>query len=211
MVTSNPLIILRELNKHLANPLELTLIGRAALNLGFDPPIGGKNTALTHDVDIVVTSDQEKELDQNEDFWTALEKTNNNLKNNELYLSHIFIETQIILSKNWQERKIKIDLPELNKITLYRPSCVDLMLTKMARANDPEDRKDILEIIQRGKLTRTVIEEAFKTAKYPDAEDLIEQVKLAKQFIRSHYRKSVDQPNTRETPNKRKNRKPDLS
>jgi hypothetical protein len=81
MATSNPLIILRELNKHLANPLELTLIGRAALNLGFDPPIGGKNAGLTHDVDVVVTSEQEKELDQNEDFWTALEKTNNNLKN----------------------------------------------------------------------------------------------------------------------------------
>ena len=194
MATSNPLIILRELNKHLANPLELTLIGRAALNLGFDPPIGGKNAGFTHDVDVVVTSDQEKELDQNEDFWTALEKTNNNLKNNELYLSHIFVETQIILGKNWQERKTKIDLPELNKITLYRPSCVDLMLTKRARANDPEDRKDILEIIQRGKLTQTVIEDAFKTAKCPHAEDLVEQFELAKQFIRSHYRKPLDKP-----------------
>ena len=43
MAASNPEIILRRLNEQLNAPLELTILGRAALILGYDPPILGEN------------------------------------------------------------------------------------------------------------------------------------------------------------------------
>lgn len=45
MAASNPEIILRRLNEQLNAPLELTVIGRAALILGYDPPILGEQSA----------------------------------------------------------------------------------------------------------------------------------------------------------------------
>jgi len=189
MAAPNPKIILSELNSRLSNQVELTLFGRAALNLGFDPPINEKKSRLTHDVDVIVALDQEKSLDQNDDFWQAVEKANNNLSDKQLYLNHIFLESQIIIGTGWKERRQKIILPELDKLILFRPSCMDLVLTKMARANDLEDRKDIVQLLIRGNLTAADMEEAFRIARYPDEEDLIEQFAQAKAFIRLQYQK----------------------
>lgn len=92
MAPSNPEVILRRLNEELSGQVELTLIGRAALVLGYDPPIPGWNAAQTLDVDVVIPLDQEPALDQNKLFWTALERTNDLLRSSGLYLSHLFLE-----------------------------------------------------------------------------------------------------------------------
>jgi hypothetical protein len=188
MAPSNPEIILRKLNEHLQFAVELTLIGRAALNLGFDPPIAGPPETLTFDIDVVVPLDQEKALDNNEMFWTAIEATNDALVGTQLYISHIFLENQLILGAEWQQRRSRILLPDADKLNLFRPAAIDLLLSKMARADDPDDQADILAIIRRESLTEETVEKAFTTARYPDEPDLILQFEKAKQFIRAHYR-----------------------
>ena len=49
---NNPLRILQTLDRHLTQPAELTIFGRAALALGFcdSPPV----VATTHDVDAIL-------------------------------------------------------------------------------------------------------------------------------------------------------------
>ena len=187
MAASNPEVILRKLNEQLRVRVELTLIGRAALALGYDPPIGGGQANQTFDVDVVIPLDEEQALDQNEAFWVALERTNNLLKNSELYLSHLFLETQIILGNAWKGRRVPITLPGADKLVLFRPSGIDLLLSKMARADDPADRADILELITRERFSRETIELAFDSARCPDEADLVEQFEKSKTFIRRQY------------------------
>jgi hypothetical protein len=184
---SNPEIILRRLDEELSGQVELTLIGRAALVLGYDPPIPGWNAAQTLDVDVVIPLDQEPALDQNELFWTALERTNDLLRSSGLYLSHLFLENQIILGDGWIDRRVPIRLSGAHKIVLFRPASIDLLLSKMARADDPEDRADILALVGREHFSRETIERAFETAHCPIDPDLLEQFEKSKTFIRNHY------------------------
>jgi hypothetical protein len=190
MAASNPEIILRELNKQLSEPLELTIIGRAALILGYNPPILGEHAGQTFDVDLVIPSDQEQALDRNDSFWSALERTNDLLRTADLYLTHIFLETQIILGENWKDRRVRIALPGADNLVLFRPSSLDLLLSKMARADDPIDRADISQLIRRECFPQQTIEAAFNMARFPSEPDLIEQFEKAKTFIRSLYRSS---------------------
>ncbi len=188
MAPSNPEIILRQLNELLNEPIELTLIGRAAFILGYRPPIVGAEGLQTFDVDLVVPTDQEEALDHNEAFWIALERTNDLLKGSDLYLGHIFLETQIILGNNWKERRARIVLPGADNLILFRPSSLDLLLSKMARADDPTDRADILQLIAHEHFSPETVENAFEIAHCPPEPDLIEQFEKAKAFIRSHHR-----------------------
>jgi hypothetical protein len=116
MAASNPEIILRRLNEQLNSPLELTVIGRAALILGYDPPILDENAGQTFDVDLVIPRDQEEALDRNDAFWSALERINDLLSTADLYLSHIFLENQIILGENWKDRR------DTNRVSWRRQS-----------------------------------------------------------------------------------------
>ena len=187
MAPSNSEIILRKLNEQLSVRVELNLIGRAALVLGYDPPLLGAQSSQTYDVDVVIPLDEEAALDRNEPFWVALERTNNLLKNSELYLSHIFLENQIILGDGWRDRRVPILLSELDNLGLFRPASIDLLLTKMARADDPDDRADILQLMERERFSRETIEAAFGSARCPDEADLLEQFEKSKAFVRSHY------------------------
>jgi hypothetical protein len=185
VAASNPEVILRRLNEELSVVVELTLIGRAALILGYAPPISPGCAAQTFDVDVVIPLDQEQILDRNEPFWAALERTNELLRSSELYLSHIFLENQIILGDRWIERRVPIMLSGADKLALFRPSSVDLLLSKMARADDPADRADILALIERERFSRDIIERAFEAARCPHDADLLEQFEKSKRFIRS--------------------------
>lgn len=92
---SNAAKILATLDKHLAKRTSLVLYGRAALVLGFSgaPP----DTALSLDVDVILTSEQSAALDQDESFWLALEAANTELAPSGLYVTHLFEESQVIL------------------------------------------------------------------------------------------------------------------
>jgi hypothetical protein len=183
--TSNALIILRELDARLKVPIRLVLFGRGALALGFEPVL--PKWGQTLDLDAIIPKQEEKEFEENNDFLAALEAVNAALGQRELYFTHLFNEDQIILSKDWHEKIEPLAL-HLKNIVLYRPSTLDLILSKTARADDPEDRADILELIRREKIDLSRIETAFKEARIPEIEDLRVQFEKAKEWIRSSYR-----------------------
>ncbi|MBV8277557.1 MAG: hypothetical protein JO170_20160 [Verrucomicrobia bacterium] len=197
MAPSNPEIILRRLDEELTVRVELTLIGRAALVLGYDPPVLGWDSGVTYDVDVVIPLDEEAALDRNEPFWVALERTNHLLRNSELFLSHIFLENQVIIGEGWRDRRVPMLLSGVDNLVLFRPASIDLLLTKMARADDPADRADILQLIERERFSLETIEAAFGSARCPDEADLREQFEKSKSFVRRLFADRVRQNNRR--------------
>ena len=181
MAETNPHRILKSLDHNLVHAVELTLFGRAALALGFGQVLSEWGETL--DIDIIVASHMSAPLEQDDQFWEAIEKTNAQLAPSGLYLSHIFDEEQLIIRPGWYTQKQPIDLPEIRKIVLYRPATLDLILTKMARAEDPEDRRDIFAMISLDDLSPQVVRQAIADARVPDVPDLIEQFHRSKAFI----------------------------
>ena len=66
--------ILRALDRHLTEPVELILYGRAALVLGFEPPLSA--AVFSMDVDVILSAEQSAALDSQPAFWEAIEATN---------------------------------------------------------------------------------------------------------------------------------------
>jgi hypothetical protein len=136
---SNPLRILRTLDEQLTLPAEITLFGRAALALGYlKAPSHFHNT---QDVDGILPLTWFRPPDEHQDFWEAVEHTNIKLESDGLYLTHLFREIDVILQPDWLSRRVRLDL-DLQKLAVFRPATVDLILTKMARADD-DDLQDI--------------------------------------------------------------------
>src|SRR6266700_2303893 len=112
---NNPLEILTTLDRHLHNPAELTLFGRAALALGYPNPAPGYGA--THDVDgIIPVTTEEPDVD----FWLAQQATNTELKNRGLYITHLFSEMDIILQPDWIVRRVVVEL-DFEKLQVFRP------------------------------------------------------------------------------------------
>ncbi len=163
-------IILSKLDERLIKPTTLILYGRAALALGFDPPL--EAAFLSRDVDVILTSAQSLALDEDLEFWSALEAANTDLEPNGLYMTHLFDEHQVILRPNWLEHLVAISMPELRHLTLFRPHALDLLLTKMMRGPDPQDMMDAAFIIQNAGLTHAEIVEAIKSSRLPAIPEL---------------------------------------
>ena len=101
--------ILSVLDFRLTNQVELTLYGRAALSLGFDPPPEGCGHSM--DVDAILALGQAERLLQTTNFWQAIDETNEALAEEELYVSHLFVENQVILTSSWKEERVSIAGP----------------------------------------------------------------------------------------------------
>ncbi len=162
--------ILRALDEKLTAPVELTIYGRAALALGFNSKPKGSEESL--DVDAILPLNQQTEIEKDEQFWAAVDGVNTGLKDDGLYITHLFQEDQVILSEGWLDRRVKIELPGLKHLEIYRPSIVDLLLTKMMRAEDQEDLEDIKFLIHEGKLTEGRVQSAFASAKVPKVPEI---------------------------------------
>ncbi len=61
----------------------------------------------------------------------------------------------------------------LQKLAVFRPATIDLILTKMARADD-DDLQDIRFLLQQETLTLDQLEAAFGRARVPDVEEIRE-------------------------------------
>lgn len=96
--------ILALLDARLTSKVELTLYGRAALHLGF--PNAPKEHALSRDVDAVLWLGQAEELGEKTNFWDAIEHVNQELADQELYISHFFTESQVILLPGWYSNRV---------------------------------------------------------------------------------------------------------
>lgn len=172
---NNPLHILQTLDRHLTAPAELTLFGRAALALGY----AGSPAAFatTQDVDAILPLSWLAAADENLDFWQAQQRTNAELEPEGLYITHLFREMEIILTPDWLVRRVPISL-ELQRLAVFRPTTLDLILTKMARG-DENDLADIRFLIQQGKLTGEELRPAFQSARVPDVPEIQELFRAA--------------------------------
>jgi hypothetical protein len=167
---SNPRRILETLDRQLNVPAELTLFGRSALALGY--PGTADHFHNTQDVDGILPLGWLRPPDAHEDFWQAVQRTNVELQSEGLYLTHLFRETDVILQPDWLDRRQHLDVG-LQKLAVFRPATVDLILTKMARA-DEDDLQDILFLLQQEPLSRDQLETAFARARVPDVPEIQE-------------------------------------
>jgi len=171
--------ILAFLDEQLTSPVELTLYGRAALHLGF--PETPREYALSRDVDAVLWLGQAEELNQQTNFWDAIERVNRELADQELYISHFFTEDQVILRPDWRSNRVALQ-GEWKHLELYRLGDTDLLLSKLMR-DDPIDRGDAQFIARVAKLGVSDITSAIADARVPESPDIQEQFALASQKL----------------------------
>ena len=172
---SNPLLILQALDRHLSVPAEVTLFGRAALALGFASR--PERFSGTKDVDCILPLPWLAAEDENVDFWLAQQRVNEELRPQGLYITHLFRELEVILQPDWLIRRVRLGLV-LEKLTVYRPGTVDLVLTKMARGDD-EDMEDIAFMLSQEPLGRKNLEMAFRNARVPEVKEVQDLFKKA--------------------------------
>lgn len=182
---SNPLRILRAVDQHLVSPTEITLFGRAALALGYSPaPAHFHNTK---DVDGILPLSWLEPSHGHDDFWQAIERANAELEPEGLYLTHLFREVDVILQPDWFSRRTQLDL-NLEKLSVFRPATIDLILTKMARA-DEDDLQDIEFLMRVGAVTSEQLEKAMAHARIPDLLEIQELFSRAKPKVLSLLRR----------------------
>jgi hypothetical protein len=171
--------ILAAIDARLNAAVELTLYGRAALALGFAqaPP----EFALSRDVDAVLWVGQAEELKQHTNFWEIIEQVNEDLAGQELYISHLFTEDQVILRPDWRAHRVPLK-GSWQRLTVLRLGDIDLLLSKLMR-DDPIDRADALFIVRAAKLTPSQIEQAIRQARVPGLSEIREQFALACQKL----------------------------
>ena len=159
----NPSLILQTVDKHLDHEVRLVIYGRAALWLGFDgsPP----EAARTQDVDAIISTIQERELESDNRFWDAIEAANAELAARGLYITHLFNEREVFLRHDWLKRIVPITRLNLRHLKLFRPATIDLVLSKMMRGSDPQDMADAGFMIRHDRITEPQLLEAFSQMK----------------------------------------------
>lgn len=167
---NNPIRILRALDSKLDHKIDLIIFGKAAIVLGF--PTAPENYGSTQDVDAILPTKNLETISSDEKFWDALEGANQDLKPDGLYMTHLFQEEQIILSPDWSDKTILLELG-LNYIQISRPSTLDLILTKMMRG-DKYDLEEIGFLIESDNITPEELAAAFKTARVPDENEILD-------------------------------------
>jgi hypothetical protein len=97
---NNATKILSALDSKLNRAVELTLFGRAAFVLSY--PNAPKEFAASRDIDAVLWIGQAEELAQTTNFWEAVEEVNQQFRDQEIYISHLFEENQVVLTPKWK-------------------------------------------------------------------------------------------------------------
>jgi hypothetical protein len=178
----NASVILRALDERLDHPVRLILYGRAALQLGFNaPPI---ETAQSKDVDAIVPLEDMESFSNDDRFWNAQDAVNLHLRPQGLYIAHLFRADQVFLRRGWEQYLVTITRPPTRWLQLFRPATLDLILTKMMRADDAQDMSDIDFLIRHDRVTPDQIEAALNDAVIPDLVELRDAFERAKPRVR---------------------------
>ncbi|MCF7734179.1 MAG: hypothetical protein K9N23_21020 [Akkermansiaceae bacterium] len=178
---NQPAHILRTLDRHLRQSTRLILYGRAALALGYAHPLPA--FASTMDVDAILPDVEMTSIDADEQFWLALERTNEELWTSGLYLTHLFADSQVILRPDWLEAIQPIPLQGLEYLSLFRPSTADLLLTKMMRV-DPQDQADIRFLLAQPDLNPTELPAICDSARVPAIAEIQEAFSTNRAWLR---------------------------
>lgn len=138
-------IIASTLDRHLQEPTEVIVFGSAALLLDpeFAPQLSGR---MTNDIDVIVPAGRELMIDADAQFWAAIEATNRELADRALYITHIFPEQEVVLTPEWKQHLVTLPNPALNKLRLFRPRILDLIVSKMGRG-DLQDQADVRSML----------------------------------------------------------------
>ena len=171
--------ILRALDLRLSAPVRLTLYGRAALQLGCSPP--PPDVFRSMDVDAVLETGEAEHLLETSNFWQALEDANRELAPDGLYISHLFEETQVVLTPEWRTQRQLISLP-FQHLTLARLGDGDLLLSKLMR-DDAADRQDALFIFRAAGFSVLDLNCLIRRACLPDIPELAEAFAVASQKL----------------------------
>jgi hypothetical protein len=172
--------IILALDSRLNGRVDLTLYGRAAIQLGFDAPPEG--AVVSRDVDAVLRLGQAEELNRATNFWQAVEEVNRELAGDDLYISHFFVEDQVALTPEWIANRRRIDGP-WQRIEIYRLGDCDLLLSKLMR-DDPLDQADALFIARAAGLSMKDIQTLLARARVPDVAEIREQfAKASERFL----------------------------
>ena len=176
----NAEVILKALDQRLNAKVDLTLYGRAALQLGFSA--GEEDFARSQDVDGILWLGQAEELLHQSNFWEAVECVNRAMADRNLYISHLFDETQVILRPDWRAQRVIIP-GTWQRLLLHRLSDADLFLSKLMRY-DPQDLKDARFIADQAGWTHADIAYIIRQARVPDIPEIREQFALcSKRFV----------------------------
>jgi hypothetical protein len=155
---NNPKRILQTLDSFLERETRIVLFGRAALALGYGDQ--GVRFGRTQDVDAILPSVEMAKIEADSQFWKAIELTNKSLEPSGLYVSHLFTDRQIALTPGWLGKIVSIPSGDYKSLQLFRPSSLDLILTKMMR-NDREDFEDIRFILSQEKIDQRQLDLTF--------------------------------------------------
>jgi hypothetical protein len=156
---NNPQRILQALDSYLERQTRVVLFGRAALALGFGEK--GAQFGATKDVDAILPNVEMAKIESDDQFWKAIESTNKVLEPSGLYLTHLFTDRQVALTPDWLEKVVPIPSESYRCLRLFRPSAIDLILTKMMR-NDAQDLEDIRFIMEQESIPSAVLSAAFQ-------------------------------------------------
>jgi hypothetical protein len=184
-VVNNAQKILAALDAKLNKPVELTLYGRAAFVLGFKN--APREFARSKDIDAILWIGQADELARTTNFWEAIEEVNREFRNQELYISHLFEEDQVILTSKWRDQRVRIN-QAWSKLRVCRLGDVDLFLSKLMR-NDPQDIADAQFVANRAGWSQDTIARIIDSARVPDIPEIREQfVICTAHFLRQNRR-----------------------
>lgn len=166
---NNPEKILAALDRHLERPTRVILYGRAALVLGF--PGVAPDLAATMDVDAILPSLQMAAIENDGQFWQALDLANRDLASEGLYMTHLFSDEQVILSPDWLQRIVALPTQKWRHLQGFRPSTLDLILTKMMR-EDPQDLADIQFLVHHDAISAAELHNTFARARVPAIDEI---------------------------------------
>lgn len=180
--------ILSALDAKLSKVVELTLYGRAAFALGFES--APKEFARSTDVDAILWIGQAEELAQKTNFWEAVEEVNQEFRDQELFIPHLFEENQVILTPAWKRERVRIHGP-WKKLAVSRLGDVDLFLTKLMR-DDPQDRADARFLLDQAGWDEDRVANIIRLARVPDLSEIREQfATCAAHFLQREIRERV--------------------
>src|SRR3989442_2552301 len=151
--SAHPERLLLALDEALDHEVSLIIYGRSAIWLGFDNPPAV--AATTQDVDAIIPNEQVQAFADDLRFWDARDAVNERFKSEGLYITHLFPESEVFLRRQWAENIVPITGLQLNRIRLFPPQTIDLVLTKMMRGNDEQDMADAEFMIRHDHITES--------------------------------------------------------
>lgn len=98
-------------------------------------------------------------------------------------MTHLSEAKDVLLRGEWEKHLVPITSLPLQWIRLFRPSTLDLILTKMMRGDDAQDMQDIAFLTEQEKITSDQLEDAFADAVIPNLVEYRDAFNLAKRRV----------------------------